>query len=437
MMNKHEFELGIYDLVEKYREAEESCEPKFVPGESRISYAGRVYDQTELLAVINAALEFWLTDGKWTKTFETGLAKRVDHEYGLLVNSGSSANLLAIHALNTEGIREWPGKEVVTTALAFPTTVAPIIQAGLKPVFVDVRVEDGTYNVDPNALGEALGPQTAMVVLAHTLGNPFFIDAVLNAIDERFYLVADCCDALGSQYHGRDVAMYADVATFSFYPAHHITTGEGGGLCTSDKDIAKVARSLRDWGRDCECRLGQDNRCGHRFDGKAENLPSGYDHKYIYSHLGFNLKATELQAAIGCAQLDKLSSFVEARRKNWQTLRNGLADLQDRFILPNATPNSNPSWFGFALTCRPGISREKIVRYLESKKIQTRPIFAGNILRHPCFDGLVEGEDYRVVGDLTNTDRVLENSFFVGVYPGLTKPMLDYVIEQIHEAVKK
>lgn len=436
MMNRQEIKSEILERVIEYRKIEESERSIFEPGKSRIPYAGRVYDWQELVNTINATLEFWLTDGKWTNAFEERLAQRIKNAYVLFVNSGSSANLLAVHTLNSENIRYWNGKEVVTTTLAFPTTVAPIIQAGLKPVFVDVTVDDGAYNVDPVMLGEALGPQTEMVVLAHTLGNPFDIDAVLDAIDDRYYLIADCCDALGSEYHGHGVAMYADVSTFSFYPAHHITTGEGGALCTVEHDIYRVARSLRDWGRDCECRSGQDNRCGHRFDMKTEQLPNGYDHKYIYGHLGFNLKATELQAAIGCAQLEKLDSFVEARRRNWRILRNGINDLQDKFILPEATPNSNPSWFGFALTCRPGISREKVVRYLESKKIQTRPIFAGNILRHPCFEGLKEGEDYRIVGDLTNTDRVLENSFFVGVYPGLNQAMLDYMIDEIHAAVK-
>jgi len=424
----------ITRLVRHYHKAVNQAEEPFVAGESPIRYAGRVYDAEELVNAVSASLEFWLTEGRWTKAFEEGLAKRVGHEHGLLVNSGSSANLLAMYAL--KNLDMWDGNEVITTALAFPTTVAPIIQAGLKPVFVDVTVDDGLYNVDPGLLDAAIGDQTGAVILAHTLGNPFDIENVLDAIDDRAYLIADCCDALGSRCKNSDVAAFSDISTHSFYPAHHITTGEGGALCTSDKEIARVARSLRDWGRDCECRSGQDNRCGCRFNMRFMNLPEGYDHKYVYSHLGFNLKATELQAAIGCAQLAKLDVFTAARKRNWGILRSGLADLEDKFILPNPTPNSDPSWFAFALTCRDGVKRNSVVKYLESKKIQTRPIFAGNILRHPCFDKLQEGKDYHIVGDLKNTDRVLAQSFFVGVYPGLTKPMLDYVIEQLHEAVR-
>lgn len=432
----------ILEMVKEYvRENHKTKE--YQPGD-RINYAGRVYDENEICNLVDSALEFWLTAGRFTKEFETGLAEYLGVPYVSTVNSGSSANLLAIAALTSPlmGDRKLnKGDEVITVAAAFPTTVAPIVQNGLVPVFVDIDIP--SYNINTDRMQDALSDRTKAVFLAHSLGNTFNLKYITEFCKKNnLWLIEDNCDAIGGTYEidgkVRKVGTIGDIGTSSFYPAHQLTMGEGGAVYTSNPLIHKAVRSMRDWGRECVCSGGQDNLCGHRYDGQFGTLPQGYDHKYVYSHLGYNLKITDLQASIGCAQLKKLPDFVEKRQEHWRYLRNGLTDIQDKIILPEKLLESEPCWFGFIMTVKEdaGVSRNEVVRYLEDHNIQTRNLFAGNILRHPCFENLTEGVDYRVVGDLSMTDRTMNQSFWVGVYPGMTESMMDEIILRIHEAVK-
>ncbi|MDR2468754.1 MAG: lipopolysaccharide biosynthesis protein RfbH [Spirochaetaceae bacterium] len=404
----------------------------------RIPYAARVFDEHEMMNLGESALEFWLTSGRWTDMFEQKLATFLGVPYCALVNSGSSANLLAFMTLTSPLLGEraiMRGDEVITVAAGFPTTVTPILQYGAVPVFVDVTIPQ--YNIDVGQLEQALSPRTKALMIAHTLGNPFdlaSVKAFCNA--HKLWLIEDNCDALGSMYtlNGREqyTGTFGDIGTSSFYPPHHLTMGEGGAVYTAQPLLNKIIRSLRDWGRDCLCPPGKDNLCGRRFDAQYGELPEGYDHKYVYSHFGYNLKATDMQAAIGCAQLDKLPVFVAKRRENWKRLRDGLADVSGALLLPEAAPNSTPSWFGFLVTCTQAVNRNKLVRFIESKNIQTRMLFAGNLVRHPCFDQLRRTETgYRSAGSLENTDRIMNSSFWVGVYPGLSTGQLDRMIDVI------
>lgn len=433
---------SIFELVREYVKAHEKR--PYQPGDS-IHYAGCVYDSEEICNVLDVALEFWLAGGSYMRRFEAGLASYLDVPYCSMVNSGSSANLLAIMALASPLLgdrRLQPGDEVITVAAGFPTTVAPVLQCRAVPVFVDLSLP--SYNVVPELLERAYSPKTRAVVLAHTLGNPFNLNAVATFCREHgLWLVEDNCDALGSEYYWegawRKTGGFGDIGTSSFYPAHHITTGEGGAVYTRDPLLHKIVRSLRDWGRDCACPPGQDNICGNRFTGQYGTLPAGYDHKYVYSHLGFNLKATDLQAAAGVAQLKKLDWIVARRRDNWMYLRESLSPLENSLLLPEQEPGSRPSWFGFLMTVREEstVTREQIVDYLEEHHIQTRPLFAGNLLRHPCFMPLQEGIDYRVAGTLETTDRIMHQSFWIGVYPGMERAMLDEMVQRIFEIVDR
>lgn len=406
----------------------------------RIPYAARVYDEGEMTALVDSALEFWLTAGRYTDRFEKELGEFLGVQHCSLVNSGSSANLLAFMALTSPLLGERAverGDEIITVACGFPTTVAPIIQFGAVPVFVDVMIPQ--YNADVTLLEEALSPKTKAVMLAHTLGNPFNLDAV-RAFCERnhLWLVEDNCDALGSKYRGSFTGTIGDIGTSSFYPPHHMTMGEGGAVYTNNPLLHKIIRSLRDWGRDCMCPSGVDNLCGHRFDRQFGELPLGYDHKYVYSHFGYNLKATDMQAAIGCEQLKKLPSFIERRKHNFARLKENLSGTEDRLILPEACDGADPSWFGFLMTCRPGTDRNGMVRFLESRGIQTRMLFAGNLLRHPCFTQMrARGEGYRVAGGLEQTDRIMKDAFWVGVYPGMTDEMTDAIADTILEGLSR
>lgn len=435
----------ILSLTEEYYQAQFSQTKPFQPGD-RISYAGRVFDQEELRTLVDASLEFWLTAGRFTQRFETELADYLGVKYCSLVNSGSSANLLAFTALTSPLLGErrvGKGDEVITAAAGFPTTIAPIIQCGAVPVFVDIEIPQ--YNVGLNALEQALTPKTKAVMLAHTLGNPFPLAEVRRFCDEHgLWLVEDNCDALGTEclVNGswRKTGSVGHIGTSSFYPPHHITMGEGGAVYTSDPLLHRIVNSLRDWGRDCWCPPGRDDTCGCRFKGRFGELPEGYDHKYVYSHLGYNLKATDMQAAVGCAQLKKLDGFIQARRENWQYLRNALDDLSDVFILPEEAPDSRASWFGCLLTLKEDapFRREELVRHLEGQNIQTRNLFAGNMLRQPCFDGMrASGKGYRVSGALRNTDVVMERTFWIGVYPGMTEEKLRYMAETIRRFVRR
>lgn len=426
----------IRALVREYHALAFSPRP-FVAGESPVPIAGRVFDAEELACLVDASLDFWLTAGRYAEQFEQDLARLLGVRHAILCNSGSSANLLALSALTSPRLGERrlrPGDEVITVAAGFPTTVNPIFQNGLLPVFLDVEL--GTYNVDVRFLEEALSPRTRAIFLPHTLGNPFDLDDVL-ALAERhhLWLIEDNCDALGSTYRGRLTGTFGHLATVSFYPAHHITMGEGGAVLSDDPLLRTLVCSFRDWGRDCWCPPGRENTCGRRFDRQLGQLPAGYDHKYIYSHIGYNLKATEMQAAIGVAQLRKLPRFVEARRRNWQRLRQGLQPLEEFFLLPRPTAQSNPSWFGFALTIRPAapFARRDLLRYLEEKRIATRLLFGGNLIRQPAYQGL----PMRVVGPLAQTDQVMERTFWIGVYPGLTEEMLDYMVEALTSFVRR
>ena len=416
----------------------------FRPGD-RVPYAGRVFDEKEIAALIDASLDFWLTTGRYAEKFEKELSAFLGVKHCSLVNSGSSANLLAFMALTSPKLgdkRIRRGDEVIAVAAAFPTTVAPLIQYGAVPVFVDVKLP--TYNIDITQLEAALSSRTKAVMLAHTLGNPFDLRAVKDFCDRRdLWLIEDNCDALGSKYLWQDAWKFTGtighIGTSSFYPPHHITMGEGGAVYTDDSQLKRIVESFRDWGRDCWCPSGRDNTCKRRFDQQFGELPAGYDHKYVYSHFGYNLKVTDMQAAIGCAQLEKLPMFIEARKRNWRVLREGLADLVDAFILPEPTPDSDPSWFGFPLTLREraGFSRDGIVKQLEQQGIQTRMLFAGNLLKHPCFDEMRQKKDgYRVAGSLANTDFIMNRTFWIGVYPGMTAGMVQFMIDSIRRFVK-
>ena len=433
----------ILKMVEEYFNTYHNQKKPFTPGD-RIPYASRVYDSEEMVNLVDSALEFWLTSGRYTDQFEKDLSAYLGVRFCSLVNSGSSANLLAFATLTSpllgdRAIRR--GDEVITVAAGFPTTVTPAIQFGAVPVFVDLTIPQ--YNIDVSRLEAARSEKTKAVMLAHTLGNPFDLRAVKEFCDKYgLWLVEDNCDALGSTYtidgKTRFTGTIGDIGTSSFYPPHHMTMGEGGAVYTDDPLLAKISRSIRDWGRDCVCPSGCDNVCGHRFDRQYGELPLGYDHKYVYSHFGYNLKATDMQAAVGCAQLKKFPSFVERRKANFKRLKDGLSDLSDKLILPEAAKDSDPSWFGFLITCKEGISRNKLVQYIESKGVQTRMLFAGNLTRHPCFDEMRKsGEGYRVIGDLSVTDRIMSDTFWIGVYPGMTDEMLDYMIEVIKEGVKQ
>ena len=408
----------------------------------RIPYASRVYDRAEMMNLVDSSLEFWLTSGRYTEEFEKKMARYLGVRYCSLVNSGSSANLLAFMALTSPLLGERqikPGHEMITVAAGFPTTVTPAIQYGVKPVFVDVTIPQ--YNIDVSRLEEAYSDDTRVVMIAHTLGNPFDLAAVKSFCDRHgLWLIEDNCDALGSRYtlDGKEwlTGTIGDIGTSSFYPPHHMTMGEGGAVYTDNPLLNRIIRSLRDWGRDCSCPPGRDNLCGHRFDRQYGELPEGYDHKYVYSHFGYNLKATDMQAAIGCAQLDKFPSFVERRRHNFARLYEGLKGTEEKLILPEAQAGSRPSWFGFLITCREGVDRNAVVRYLEENGVQTRMLFAGNLTRHPCFDQMrAEGTGFRIVGSLENTDRIMRDTFWVGVYPGMTDAMIDHMARTIREAV--
>ena len=445
MKNEAQLRSEILDLVQKYYECTHlvKTQAPFEAGVTPINYAGRVFDHTEMQAIVETGLDFWLTSGKYYQNFEEKLAQKIGVKHSLFVNSGSSANLLAFSALtsNLMGKRKINrGDEIITVAAGFPTTVAPIFQFGAVPVFVDVALEDGTYNIDVQYLDEALSEKTKGVMIAHTLGNPFNLEVVLEFCKKHnLFLIEDNCDGLGSTYKGKLTGGFGDIATSSFYPAHHITTGEGGAIYTNSPMIKRSAESFRDWGRDCWCPSGKDNTCEKRFKWKLGDLPKGYDHKYVYRHLGYNLKATEMQAAIGVIQLDKLDDFVAARKKNFSILKEFFAPYEELFILPNATKHSDPSWFGFPITLRNNnkrFKRDDVTKYFESKKIQTRLLFAGNLLKHPAVASLEDKNSYRVVGDLKNTDYIMNNTFWIGVYPGLTSEKLEYIGDCISEFMK-
>lgn len=439
-IQKQQDKQKILELVEEYCEKYHTRKP-FEKGD-RIHYASRVYGKEEMTNLVSSSLDFWLTSGEYTDRFEREFAQFLGVKSVSLVNSGSSANLLAFMALTSPLLGERRvkrGDEVITVAAGFPTTVTPVIQYGAVPVFVDITIPQ--YNIDVTKLEEALSEKTKAVMIAHTLGNPFDLKAVKAFCEKHgLWLVEDNCDALGSKYTIDGVEKYTgtigDIGTSSFYPPHHITMGEGGAVYTSNPLLAKIIRSIRDWGRDCSCPSGVDNLCKHRFDRQYGELPLGYDHKYVYSHFGYNLKATDMQAAIGCAQMKRIDTFADRRRHNFARLKEGLKDLTDKIILPEKCENSDPSWFGFLITCKEGVDANKVVDYVESHGVQTRRLFAGNLTRHPCFDEMRQsGEGYRVVGTLDNTDRITVSTFWIGVYPGMTDEMVDYMIETIRAAL--
>jgi len=432
----------IFKAVKEYYNTFHVKNSQFTPG-NRIPYASRVYDHEEMVNIVDSALEFWLTAGRYTQQFEEGLSKYLGAEHCALVNSGSSANLLAFMTLTSPLLGERAilrGDEVITVAAGFPTTVTPMIQYGAVPVFVDVTIPQ--YNIDVSMLEAALSAKTKAVIIAHTLGNPFDLTAVKSFCDKHnLWLIEDNCDALGSKYtiDGTEkfTGTIGHLGTSSFYPPHHMTMGEGGAVYTSDGLLSKIMFSIRDWGRDCVCNSGQDNLCRRRFDRQFGELPYGYDHKYVYSHFGYNLKVTEMQAAVGVAQLNKFPNFVKRRIHNFNRLKSGLQPVLENLILPEACPNSTPSWFGFLITCKDGINRNNMMQVLENKGVQTRMLFAGNLTKHPCFDGMrATGQGYRIVGELSNTDRIMNDTFWVGVYPGMTDEMIDYMILTIIEATK-
>lgn len=440
-MTEKQAKDAILDQVKEYCDKFHNQKKEFHEGD-RITYAARVYDHHEMMNLVDSALEFWLTSGRYTDEFERKLAEYLNVKYCSLVNSGSSANLNAFMALTSPLLGErriCRGDEIITVAAGFPTTVAPVIQYGAIPVFVDVTIPQ--YNIDVTKLEEAYSEKTKAVMIAHTLGNPFDLKAVKEFCDRHnLWLVEDNCDALGSKYmidgEEKFTGTIGDIGTSSFYPPHHMTMGEGGAVYTNNPLLNKCIRSFRDWGRDCVCPSGKDNLCGHRFDRQYGELPLGYDHKYVYSHFGYNLKATDLQASIGCAQLEKFPTFVERRRYNFNRLKKGLESVENKLILPVACENSNPSWFGFLITCKAGVDRNEVVQYVESHGVQTRMLFAGNLIKHPCFDEMRKtGEGYRIVGSLDNTDRIMNDTFWVGVYPGMTDEMIDYMAKTIREAV--
>lgn len=426
----------IIDLAKTYCNKYLLKEDTFKEGD-RINYGGRKFDEQEMEYLIDSCLDFWLTSGRYCNMFEKRFGEILGVKYVSVVNSGSSANLLAFMTLTAPELgdrRIKRGDEVITVACGFPTTISPIIQYGAVPVFVDIDIP--TYNINVEALEDSVSSKTKAVMIAHTLGNPFNIRAVKKFCEKyNLWLIEDNCDALGSEYsingEVKLTGTWGDIGTSSFYPPHHLTMGEGGAVYTNNGLLHKLIRSYRDWGRDCICQSGQDNMCGHRFTGKFGELPIGYDHKYVYSHFGYNLKITEMQAAIGCAQLEKLPAFTEARREHFNYLKEQLSDLKDYLILPKAEENSNPSWFGFIITVKSSVDRRALVQYIEEHNIQTRALFAGNIIKHPCMDEFRETESYRVVGSLENTECVLNNTFWIGVYPGMNKDKLDYMVKVI------
>ncbi len=430
LADEAQFRELILDLTGEY--ARRFHAPKaFVPGASPVPVAGKVYDERDMRLLVDSALDFWLTTGRFNSAFEERLGQRLGVPHVLTTNSGSSANLLALSTLTSHYFRGdalVPGDEVITVATGFPTTVNPSLQYGLVPVFVDVDIP--TYNIKPEMIEAAVTDRTRAIMIAHTLGNPFDLREVMRVAEKYdLWVIEDCCDALGATYDGKGVGTFGDIGTLSFYPAHHITMGEGGAVFTQKPRIRRVIESMRDWGRDCWCAPGMDNTCGKRFGRKLGLLPEGYDHKYTYSHVGYNLKITDMQAAVGLAQLDHLESFIDARRRNFDSLKSALAPFEDIFILPEATPNSEPSWFGFPITLRPGapFTRDALVKHLDANKIGTRLLFGGNLIRQPY----MKGRNYRVVGDLTNADIVTENTFWIGVYPGLTQDHIAYTVETI------
>ncbi|PZX19173.1 CDP-6-deoxy-D-xylo-4-hexulose-3-dehydrase [Breznakibacter xylanolyticus] len=424
----------ILELVKEFYQ--EQKVQQFIPGKTTIPFAGRIYDEDEIVKLVDSSLDFWLTTGRYAEEFEAKFAQIMHQRYCMLVNSGSSANLIAVSALFSpllKSQRIQPGDEIITVAAGFPTTVTPIIQNGAVPVFVDVDLN--TYNINASLIEQAITSKTKAIVLAHTLGNPFDIDTVKAICKQHnLFLVEDCCDAVGSTYNGKMVGTFGDIATTSFYPAHHITMGEGGSVLTSNPILKRIATSLRDWGRDCYCDPGCDNTCGRRFKGQYGDLPVGYDHKYVYSHLGYNLKVTDMQAAVGVAQLKKLAGFVQARKDNFNKLKSGLTRFQEFLSLPQATPKSDPSWFGFPFTVKvnPFFKRNDLANYLEDHKILTRQLFAGNMTRQPAFKDV----NYRVASSLDVTDQIMSNTIFIGVYPGIDQQKMDYILDVFAEFFK-
>jgi CDP-6-deoxy-D-xylo-4-hexulose-3-dehydrase len=424
-----------YELVHKPKQ-----EQKFVSGKSRVNYAGRVFDEKEMMNLVDSSLDFWLTYGSYSKEFEKKLADYLGVRWTFLVNSGSSANLLAFYTLTSPLLKKRQikrGDEVITVAAGFPTTVAPIVQYGAVPVFVDMELTH--FNIDVSQLELALSPRTKAIMLAHSLGNPFNIKVVKEFCDKHnLWLIEDNCDALGSIYDGKPTGTWGDIGTSSFYPPHHMTMGEGGATYTDNPLLKKIMLSMRDWGRDCWCESGVDNTCGARFSQSFGSLPKGYDHKYVYSHFGFNLKVSDMQAAVGVAQLEKFPSFVQIRKENFKKLFDGLKDVSE-LTLVQTQPLSDPSWFGFMMTLKDDcqFSRNEIVEYLEAANIQTRNLFAGNMLRHPLFDSLEKDVEYKVVGDLVNTDKIMNDSFWIGLYPGMGDDAISYMISKIREFVSK
>lgn len=441
--NEQDARENILSLVKQYYMNYKKENVGYTKGK-KISYAGRIYDEKEMCLLVDSALEFWLTSGRYTDEFEKNLAKYLQVKYCSLVNSGSSANLIAFMSFTSPLLGERAvnkGDEIITVAAGFPTTVTPIIQFGAVPVFVDVTIPQ--YNIDVSMLEKALSEKTKAVMIAHTLGNPFDLKTVKEFCDKNnLWLIEDNCDALGSKYkidgEEKFTGTVGDIGTSSFYPPHHMTMGEGGAVYTNNALLNKIIRSFRDWGRDCSCPSGMDNLCGHRFDKQYGELPLGYDHKYVYSHFGYNLKATDMQAAIGCAQLEKLPLFIEKRKYNFNRLKEKLQVISDKVILPVANENSDPSWFGFLITCKEGLDRNSIVKAIEEKGIQTRMLFAGNLVKHPCFDEMRnKNTGFRIVGNLKNTDTIMNNTFWVGVYPGLDDSAIDYMADVIIEAVRQ
>lgn len=438
---KDELKTQILALVEEYYKEVHEPKAPFEPGKSKVNYAGRVYDEKEMVNLVDSALDYWLTAGPYSTKFEQGMKDLFKAREFLLVNAGSSANLLLIATLCAQELDNFlgdadpprlrPGDEVITPAVTFPTTLAPIIQNQLVPLFVDCEI--GTYNVDPKLIEPAIGPKTRAIFIPHTLGNPCDMAMIMDvAKRHNLWVLEDSCDALGATFDGQLVGTFGAMASLSFYPAHHITMGEGGGVVVNHPRLQRTAKSLRDWGRDCWCDPGVNNTCGKRFGWKLGGLPFGYDHKYIYSNIGYNLKATDLQAAIGVAQLDKIPDIVEARRKNFWMLHEGLKPLEEYLILPVVDPRANPSPFGFAVTVRDGVDRSELVQFLEAEKIETRQLFGGNILRQPAFINT----EHRTYGDLHNSDTIMKNTLFVGVFPRLTEPMLEHIIKSFGQFFK-
>lgn len=438
-LDMEDLKKQILELTRKYYE-ENHANKKVIPGVDKINYGGRYYGPEEMENLVSASLDFWLTSGEWTDKFEKNLADYLGVKFCAFCNSGSSANLIAFNALTSPLLKDRrinKGDEVITVACGFPTTITPIIQYGAIPVFVDMKIPE--YNIDENKIEEAISNKTKAIMLAHSLGNPYNLKKIKELCEKySLWLVEDNCDALGSEYTidgvTKKTGTWGDIGTSSFYPPHHMTTGEGGAVYTNNPLLYRIIKSYRDWGRDCWCNSGKDNSCGCRFTKQFGELPIGYDHKYVYSHFGYNLKATDLQAAIGCAQLEKLDYIVSRRRENFSRLKERLQGLEDYLILPKAEENSDPSWFGFLITVKNEVSRTELTKYLEDNKIQTRNLFAGNIVYHPCFDELRSNKQgYRISGELTNTDHIMNNTFWIGVYPGMTNEMIDYMASKIKE----